>query len=44
VNALPPPVHDPLAASLTQADDRVLLNHWLPPQAGIVPRIRFGSR
>ena len=44
MNALPPPVHDPLAASLTQADDRVLLNHWLPPQAGIVPRIRFGSR
>ena len=39
-----PPVHDPLAASLTEADDRVLLSHWMPPQAGIVPRIRFGSR
>ncbi len=35
--------HDPIAASLTPADDRIRLSHWLPPQAGIVPRIRFGS-
>ncbi len=39
-----PPAQDPIQASLTQADDRVLLSHWMPPQAGIVPRIRFGSR
>lgn len=38
------PTHDPLAASLTTADDRGLLNHWMPPQSGIIPRIRFGSR
>lgn len=39
-----PPMHDPIAASLTPADDRVLLNHWLPPQTGVVPRIRIGQR
>ena len=39
-----PPAQDPIQASLTQADDRVLLSHWIPSQAGIVPRIRFGSR
>ena len=39
-----PPVHDSIAANLTQADDRLLLSNWLPPQAGIVPRIRFGLR
>ena len=33
-----------LQAALTGADDRVRLSHWLPPQAGIVPRIRFGQR
>src|SRR5690242_17199124 len=36
--------HDPLAADLTPADDRILLNHWLPPQEGIVPRVRIGRR
>ncbi len=36
--------HDPLAASLSVADDRILLSHWLPPQEGIVPRIRVGTR
>ena len=46
MNNLPrrPPGHDPIEASLTHADDRILLSHWLPPQAGIVPRVRFGSR
>ena len=39
-----PAVHDPIAASLTPADDRVLLTHWLPPQAGVMPKIRFGRR
>ena len=38
------PVHDPIAASLTTADDRVLLSHWMPPQSGIIPVIRFGKR
>ena len=32
-----PPVHDRIAASLTPADDRLVLSHWLPPQEGIVP-------
>ena len=36
--------HDPLATTLTVADDRVRLNHWLPPQTGVVPRIRIGQR
>jgi sulfoxide reductase catalytic subunit YedY len=34
--------HDPIAAKLSPADDRVLLNGWLPPQAGVVPKIRIG--
>ena len=39
-----PVTQDSIAPSLTQADDRVLLSHWLPPQSGIVPRIRIGGR
>ena len=35
-------IHDPLAAKLNAADDRVLLTHGLPPQAGVVPKVRFG--
>ena len=35
--------HDPLATSLTNADDRVRLSHWLPPQAGVVPKVRIGQ-
>ncbi len=38
------PLHDPIAASLTTADDRVRLSHWMPPQSGIVPVIRFQTR
>ena len=38
------PRHDPLAASLTHADDRVQLSSWLPPQAGVIPQIRIGQR
>ena len=38
------PVHDPLAEKLTHADDRVNASHWLPPQQGVVPRIRIGER
>jgi sulfoxide reductase catalytic subunit YedY len=35
---------EPLRAALSDADDRVRLNHWLPPQQGIAPRIRIGRR
>src|SRR6185437_5453848 len=42
-HATPPP-HDPLAQSLSAADDRIQLNAWLPPQQGVVPRIRVGRR
>ncbi len=34
--------HDPMEAKLSPADDRVLLNNWMPPQAGVVPKIRIG--
>ena len=44
-NTHPAPLtHDPIEASLSPADDRVLLNNWLPPQAGVVPKIRIGRR
>lgn len=36
--------HDPIEAKLSPADDRVLLNDWLPPQVGVVPKIRIGKR
>nr|MBA3896980.1 oxidoreductase [Sphingomonadaceae bacterium] len=35
---------EPLRAMLSDADDRVILSHWLPPRQGIVPQIRFGRR
>jgi sulfoxide reductase catalytic subunit YedY len=35
---------EPLRAALSDADDRVRLNHWLPPQQGIAPRLRIGRR
>ena len=35
--------HDPVEASLSSADDRVRLNHWLPPRAGVVPKVRMGQ-
>ncbi len=38
------PPHDPIASTLSHADDRIVLSHWLPPQEGIVPRIRIGRR
>ncbi len=38
-----PSQHDPLAMKLSNADDRVLLSHWLPPQAGVVPKVRIGQ-
>ena len=39
-----PPTHDPLAAKLSRADDRVRLSNWLPRQVGVVPRVRIGRR
>ena len=38
------PPHDPIASTLTSADDRIVLTHWLPPREGIVPQIRIGTR
>jgi len=38
------PTHDPIASTLSAADDRIVLTDWLPPQEGIVPRIRIGRR
>jgi len=35
---------EPLRAKLGDADDRIRLNHWMPPQQGIGPRIRIGQR
>jgi methionine sulfoxide reductase catalytic subunit len=39
-----PRPHDLLETRLSAADDRIRLSTWLPPQAGVVPRIRLGSR
>ena len=39
-----PLTHDPIEASLSPADDRVLLTNWLPPKVGVVPKIRVGQR
>jgi hypothetical protein len=39
-----PPSAETLRASLSDADDRIRLNHWMPPQQGIAPRIRIGGR
>ena len=39
-----PLAHDPIEANLSPADDRVLLNDWLPPQVGVVPKMRIGQR
>lgn len=36
------PSPEPLRAKLSDADDRIRLNHWMPPQQGIAPRIRIG--
>jgi methionine sulfoxide reductase catalytic subunit len=38
------PRHDPIASTLSAADDRIVMSEWLPPQVGIVPRIRIGRR
>jgi methionine sulfoxide reductase catalytic subunit len=35
---------EPLRAKLSDADDRIRLNHWMRPQQGIAPRIRIGRR
>ena len=39
------PGHDPIATDLSPADDRVLLNDWLPPRKpALLPKIRIGRR
>jgi methionine sulfoxide reductase catalytic subunit len=40
----PPASPEPLRARLSNADDRIRLNHWMRPQQGIFPRIRIGDR
>ncbi len=35
---------EPLATALSHADDHLLADHWMPPQAGFVPRVRVGRR
>ncbi|MHC2722288.1 hypothetical protein ACVIYH_005027 [Bradyrhizobium diazoefficiens] len=40
----PPSLAEPLRAKLSDADDRIRLNHWMPPQPGIAPRIRIERR
>ncbi|MBC7604646.1 MAG: hypothetical protein H7255_18560 [Ramlibacter sp.] len=32
-----------LMHELSTADDRILLSNWLPRQAGVVPKVRFGE-
>jgi hypothetical protein len=32
------------ATSLSAADDRIRQSDWLPPQEGVIPRIRLGGR
>ena len=34
--------HDRIAHELSPADDRVVLSAWLPPQSGVMPKIRIG--
>ena len=36
--------HDSISASLSAADDRIRLSHWLPPKSGVPPKIRIGRR
>jgi methionine sulfoxide reductase catalytic subunit len=36
------PPHDPIASTLSAADDRIVLSDWTPPREGIIPQIRVG--
>ncbi len=36
--------HDRVETGLSTADDRLRLSEWLPPQEGVVPRVRIGRR
>jgi hypothetical protein len=38
------PSAEPLRAKLSDADDRIRLNHWMPLQQGVAPRVRIGRR
>ncbi len=44
MDARPALPNDSVETGLSAADDRVLLSEWLPPQEGVVPRIRIGRR
>lgn len=37
------PPHGSLSSTLSSADDRIVLAHWLPPREGIIPQIRIGK-
>ena len=37
-------LHDRVETGLSAADDRLRLSGWLPPQEGVVPRVRIGRR
>ena len=37
-------LHDRVETGLSAADDRLRLSEWLPPQEGVVPRVRIGRR
>jgi sulfoxide reductase catalytic subunit YedY len=39
-----PPLHDPIASTLSSGDNRIILSDWLPPRDGIAPHIRIGRR
>jgi hypothetical protein len=39
-----PPSPEPLRAKLSDADNRIRLDHWMPPKNGIFPRIRIGRK
>lgn len=37
------PSHDPIASTLSVADDRIVPSHWLPPALASWPHIRIGQ-
>lgn len=34
------PHHDPIASTVSAADDRIVMSEWVPPQEGTIPRTR----
>ena len=37
------PLQNPLVTKLTNAKNHIQLSAWLPPQTGVIPRIRIGQ-